>query len=67
MKISERSVLLRSFCSSEQAQMAELVDALVSNTNAARRAGSILALGTDKRVCQNRHILFFLFCIEAFR
>ena len=26
--------------------MAELVDALVSNTNAARRAGSIPALGT---------------------
>ena len=52
MKISERSVLLRSFFSSEQAQMAELVDALVSNTNAARRAGSILALGTDKeRIC----------------
>ena len=22
---------------------------------------------TKKRVCQNRHILFFLFCIEAFR
>ena len=30
------------------AQMAELVDALVSNTNAARRAGSIPALGTPK-------------------
>ena len=30
------------------AQMAELVDALVSNTNAARRAGSIPALGTSK-------------------
>ena len=30
-----------------QAQMAELVDALVSNTNAARRAGSIPALGTE--------------------
>ena len=29
------------------AQMAELVDALVSNTNAARRAGSIPALGTS--------------------
>ena len=28
--------------------MAELVDALVSNTNAARRAGSIPALGTSK-------------------
>ena len=27
--------------------MAELVDALVSNTNAARRAGSIPALGTE--------------------
>ena len=30
------------------AQMAESVDALVSNTNAARRAGSIPALGTQK-------------------
>ena len=29
--------------------MAELVDALVSNTNAARRAGSIPALGTQKQ------------------
>lgn len=28
--------------------MAELVDALVSNTNAARRAGSIPALGTNQ-------------------
>ena len=28
--------------------MAELVDALVSNTNAARRAGSIPALGTER-------------------
>ena len=30
------------------AQMAELVDALVSNTNGAIRAGSIPALGTRK-------------------
>ncbi len=29
--------------------MAELVDALVSNTNAERRAGSIPALGTKNR------------------
>ena len=31
------------------AQMAELVDALVSNTNGAIRAGSIPALGTEER------------------
>ena len=31
------------------AQMAESVDALVSNTNAARRAGSTPALGTKAR------------------
>ena len=30
------------------AQVAELVDALVSNTNGANRAGSIPALGTKK-------------------
>ena len=35
---------------SKDAQMAELVDALVSNTNGAIRAGSIPALGT-KRGC----------------
>ena len=34
-------------CLKDAAQMAELVDALVSNTNAARRAGSIPALGTQ--------------------
>ena len=32
----------------KNAQMAELVDALVSNTNGAIRAGSIPALGTTK-------------------
>ncbi len=32
----------------EHAQMAELVDALVSNTSGAIRAGSIPALGTTK-------------------
>lgn len=31
------------------AQMAELVDALVSNTSGATRAGSIPALGTDRK------------------
>ncbi len=41
LKNSEASTLF-------DAQMAELVDALVSNTNAARRAGSIPALGTFK-------------------
>ena len=33
-------------CTTIPAQMAELVDALVSNTNAVRRAGSTPALGT---------------------
>ena len=36
-----------SFLQSPNAQMAELVDALVSNTSAARHAGSIPALGTQ--------------------
>ena len=39
--------------------MAELVDALVSNTNAARRAGSIPALGTERK---HRNCDAFLFC-----
>ena len=34
--------------------MAELVDALVSNTNAARRAGSIPALGTENSPLSKR-------------
>ena len=37
-----------------EAQMAELVDALVSNTNAARRAGSIPALGTFQNNSKSR-------------
>ena len=41
------------------AQMAELVDALVSNTNAARRAGSIPALGTTKICKQYSACRFF--------
>ena len=46
---------------SSHAQMAELVDALVSNTNAARRAGSIPALGTkrDAERFESRSALFF--------
>ena len=42
-----RFAFLPYLCNRLEAQMAELVDALVSNTNAARRAGSIPALGTD--------------------
>ena len=46
--------------------MAELVDALVSNTNAARRAGSIPALGTshttrNKSLSPTRDLAIFLF------
>ena len=36
----------------QTAQMAELVDALVSNTNAARRTGSSPVLGTKKEDAQ---------------
>ena len=36
------------FCTATYAQMAESVDALVSNTSGAIRAGSIPALGTMK-------------------
>ena len=42
--------------------MAELVDALVSNTNAARRAGSIPALGTYKNVNDLVFKLLTFFC-----
>lgn len=44
--------------------MAELVDALVSNTNAARRAGSIPALGTKNPKTKSFRI--FLFQISLF-
>lgn len=44
--------------------MAELVDALVSNTNAARRAGSIPALGTKNPKTKSFRI--FLFQISKF-
>ena len=48
--------------------MAELVDALVSNTNAARRAGSIPALGTDFNSIPLENINFqgdFFFILTA--
>ena len=37
-------------CSRKEAQMAESVDALVSNTSGATRAGSTPALGTKESV-----------------
>ena len=40
--------------------MAESVDALVSNTNGAIRAGSIPAQGTDRRILTAR-VLFSIF------
>ena len=49
------------FCGSknEIAQVAELVDALVSNTNGANRAGSSPVLGTKKRSFMSA---FFVSC-----
>lgn len=44
--------------------MAELVDALVSNTNAARRAGSIPALGTKNP--KPKVFGFFCFKFQSF-
>ena len=43
------------------AQLAELVDALVSNTSAARHAGSIPALGTKAKCCNFllQHFFFY--------
>ena len=45
------------------AQVAELVDALVSNTNGANRAGSIPALGTKK----TSEIWSFLYLAKLFK
>ena len=42
-----------------KAQMAESVDALVSNTSGATRAGSTPALGTFQEVCCSCNTLFF--------
>ena len=42
------SIYMLFLLSEKEAQVAELVDALVSNTNGAIRAGSIPALGTKK-------------------
>ena len=47
--------------------MAELVDALVSNTNAARRAGSIPALGTDRGAEKSAPFLYVLIRIADTR
>ncbi len=41
------------------AQVAELVDALVSNTNIERCAGSSPALGTGKDFSRNAEVFFF--------
>ena len=48
-KVLQVSKFLCTFAPAYRAQMAEWVDALVSNTNAARRAGSIPALGTGRK------------------
>jgi hypothetical protein len=45
---------------SQNAQVAELVDALVSNTNAFGRAGSTPALGTsNEKACQPTSLFCF--------
>ena len=44
--------------------MAESVDALVSNTSGATRAGSTPALGTSKREC-NRTLFFYSTTLNA--
>ena len=46
--------------------MAELVDALVSNTSGAIRAGSIPALGTEKLSIELSNTWLFLFGFSAF-
>ena len=49
------------------ARMAELVDALVSNTNGAIRAGSIPAPGTRRQLLENQAVAFFCaigLCVE---
>ena len=46
------------------AQVAELVDALVSNTSGATRAGSIPALGTAKILLRNQEDFFFAFFLD---
>ena len=54
---------LRYLCTCLQAQMAESVDALVSNTSGAIRAGSTPALGTrEKPSIENSIFGFSLLC-----
>ena len=56
------------FCTATYAQMAESVDALVSNTSGAIRAGSIPALGTRKRakylIYKYLALFFFVTCSQ---
>ena len=53
-------------CTRIKAQMAESVDALVSNTSGAIRAGSTPALGTTKGMSPCNHKLRGLFICEVF-
>ena len=50
-----------------KAQMAESVDALVSNTSGATRAGSTPALGTFQKVCCYMATHFFFVFMLQFR
>ena len=52
------------FCgqAKQKAQVAELVDALVSNTNGVIRAGSSPALGTKKLSLLGELFLFYYVC-----
>ena len=57
-------------CTAFEAQMAESVDALVSNTSGATRAGSTPALGTakiSKRHCKSTTCGVFIFALLANR
>ena len=49
------------------AQMAESVDALVSNTSGAIRPGSTPGLGTSKRKCSKHFLFFYSYNSRMFR
>ena len=48
------------FAHAKQAQMAESVDALVSNTSGAIHPGSIPGLGTSKSAIEYQHLVDFI-------
>ena len=52
--MKKKQYFCRRFCKKSVAQMAESVDALVSNTSGAIRAGSTPALGTSRELWLNK-------------